>query len=222
MTKLKEEILETSWIVRKISELEDNESKNKESIMTQKTSNVPSSKALTISYNRNYFKEICKRWRLDKDEKDIYYINVRHLNVFDAFRMTSNESRKVTLAYNQSGIYYKIMPPQLMPLYRHDIREIYKENDTAFNIKILEVIIDITKSVHGKDDYTGYCVLKHAFKDCAMKFITMNAWAASILESCRIWSYIDKIDTDNCTVDVTFENVMETLKNIMSEKLATL
>ena len=190
--------------------------------MTQKTANAYSLKAITTSKNRNYFKEICKSCRLEKDEKDIYYINVNHLNVFDAFRMTSNESRKATSAYDESGMYYKIMPPQLMPLYRHAIREIYKENNTAFNIKDLEVIIDVTKSVHGMDDYTGYCVLKHAFRECAMRFITMNAWAASIVDGCRIWSYIDNIDTDDCKVDVIFEHVIDTLKKFMSQKLATL
>ena len=76
--------------------------------------------------------------------------------------------------------------------------------------------------MHKKDDFTGYSIIKHAFKECATQFITMNAWACSIFRDCTIWEYIDNIETDTCSVDVTFEMVMDRLKKEIRQKLAML
>ena len=214
--------METNWIIKKMTEWDEKENKEDDKLMINKMANPYSLNAEVTTYDRNYFKEKCKNWRLRKEEQDIYYINMKGLNVFDSFRIRSNESHKVTSVYHETGMYYKIMPPQLMPLYRYAVREIYKGNSPAFNIKVLQVIIDVTTSVHQKDDYSGYCVLKHAFRDCALKFITMNGWAASIVDGCRIWSYIDDLETEDCNVDIVFEHVMDMLKKFMEEKLATL
>ena len=116
--------------------------------------------------------------------------------------------------YDECRESYKVIPPQLIPLYRYAVREIYKVKEYQFNIKVLEVIIKITNNVHKRDDFTGYCVIKHAFKECATQFITMNAWACSIFRDCNIWEYIENIETDNFSVDVTFEMVIDKLKKM--------
>ena len=193
-----------------------------DNVMTQRTSNVSSSRSNAIQNNRRAFLEQCKRWRLTRNENEIYYVNMGYLNVFDAFRIASNESAKVTAVYDECGESYKVMPPQIMPLYRYAVREIHKGNDTQFNINVLQVIIKITEIVDNKQDFTGYSIIKHTFKECAREFITMNNWACSIFRDCNIWEYIDDIETERCSVEVTFEHVMDRLKNEIRQKLRIL
>ena len=149
-----------------------------------------------IRYNCTVFQEQYKRWRLTRHENEIYYVNLGYLNVFDAFRVRSNESAKVTAVYDEYGDSYKVMPPQIMPLYWYEVWEIHKGNETQFHIKVLEVIIKITDIVDKKHDFTGSSIIKHDFKECATQFITMNTWACSIFRDCTIWEYIDNIETD--------------------------
>ena len=82
-----------------------------DNVMTQHTSNVSSSRSTTIRYDRSGFLEQCQQWRISRDEHDIYYVNLRCLNVFDAFRVRSRESANVTAAYHECRDSYKIMPP---------------------------------------------------------------------------------------------------------------
>ena len=62
-----------------------------DNVMTQRTSNVSSSRSNAIRNNRRAFLEQCHQWRISSDEHDIYYVNLRYLNVFDAFRILSCE-----------------------------------------------------------------------------------------------------------------------------------
>ena len=134
-------------------------------------------------------------------------------NVFDVFQFGCNESNNVRNSYEHPGERYDVLAPQLMPVYSLSVDNIYYWVESVFWVKVLGILISITKGVKEKDDFKGYSVLEDFLKSVVQLYLTTGNHNIGKFDLQKYFKHIDNTNLNKLYVVPFLEDLIVKMEN---------
>ena len=175
--------------------------------LTQARSNV-ARRTNNRGVDWSQFDHKCRVWSQKRHIMNDLYVNIMGINVFDSFRFAKNESKNVLDCYRQPGQRYVLLPSQLQPVYSLTIQKIYEGRYCEFWVKVLNLLIEITKRINLMEDFTGYDIHEDFLKGAIIAFLTQDNTNIGKFDLQGYFRLLDKINMNKVYIIPVLENLI--------------